>query len=230
MDEEVNLSLTEIEVFGPDLTQELLESVRAKARTLIGIQVSDLELHWLVVQVRRARLSAPYVSGESYSAVDKLEKAAKRLAAVIRYVKSVASGPLVVGLGNVASDLIEDSIKFDSDYVIESIVYPTEELIAHLEESLEILQRRTKHAIETARVMKQGKGRTNRGYDIFIRKCRTIWDRHRQDKGWSKKAGRGSGPFVTFVHVAQDLLPPPMRKLTEAAVGDAVVATLKVTT
>lgn len=82
---------------------------------------------------------------------------------------------------------------------------------------------------KNANRVEHGRGRRLEGYDRFVTACRRVWLRHRTEKGWSKKDGRGAGPFVRFVFIVQELLPPTMRKPSKGAVGDAVILSIEET-
>jgi hypothetical protein len=220
-----------MDVFGPDLTPELAKPIKGLMFAHLGLEIQDFELTWLHGRARsigsERAVFAP-VSGRSYKAVDDLRKALWKSLVALEKVRSIAAEPMEIGRLNIAQDYVSDMSGF-SDDAEEDIWLATtpEEVIDRLTADVRLHHRRAERALNSAQRMERGQGRRTKGYDEFITACRQVWNRHRKDKGWSTKAGRGSGPFVIFVCIAQTLLPPPMWKETPEAVGDAVVAALK---
>jgi hypothetical protein len=220
-----------LDAFGPKQTPELVVSFKTQVATSLGFEMKDFELDWLCRNVRHVvtdGLFRPPVSGTSYKAVDDLSKAAYKLLVALKNVQAVAREPFEIRRGNLADQFLSDVGLIDDDEDEDELMFSTpDETIARVIADFQLLHRRAWRAIGSAKRVERGAGRKLQGYDNFILACRQVWDRNRTDKGWSEKNGRGCGPFVTFVFLAQDLLRPPMRKGSVEAVGDAVKAALK---
>jgi hypothetical protein len=227
--------LTVEDVFSPDLTEALSDRLISEVQSAVGIKIGLGELKWLLQEARNAnreRLRPPHVTGQSYKAIEDLERAAKRLRDALALIKSMADGPPAIEERDLASEFIMDNCTAaddDIDAQVDITVYPTEELINHLLYDIDCVRGRAQYALDTNSVRKRGTGRKAYGYGTFVNACHRVWRLHESAQGWSTKEGRGAGRFVTFVYTVQNLLPPPMRKLSEAAVGDAVLAALKKT-
>jgi hypothetical protein len=224
------------DAFGPDLTPELAEWVWQQVNSGLGIQLAADDLLLLHRAARDAAhhrtMDAP-TTGESKSSIAELAKTAKALRDAIALVQKLAAEPIVIGRANFTHDFMEDTytvVVDDDEEEWKVLLDPTEDLLRRLVADVETVRHRAKHALGMVRPAGRGKGKQIVGYPDYILACRSIWSRHRTDKGWSKKEGRGCGPFVSFVYLTQDLLPRGMRKGTLEKVGDAISAALEGTT
>jgi hypothetical protein len=154
--------------------------------------------------------------------VTDVKNTAHKLLAALGKIRDAADKPTIVGRENLACTFINDNWDFrDEDLLFP--IHPTEAIIKHIRPMLEHLELRAKSLLATAQRVEHGRGRRLEGYDEFVTACHQVWLKHRGIKGWTKRNGRGAGPFVRFVCLAQELLPPAMRKPSQNAVGDAVV-------
>ncbi len=222
-----------IDIIGPDLTPEIAAQMKRQISQILEFELEDFELTWLHKEARHIAadraVNAP-AEGQSYIAIDDLRKAIWKFLAALEAVRAISLEPFDPSRRNIAADFLSDMNMIDGDDEEDAFLLMTPlEIIDRVKADLELMQRRAITALDSVERVPRGKGRSASGYDRFILACRQIWMRHRQDQGWSIKAGRGCGRFVTFVWTAQTLLPPSMCKKTPESVGDAVVAVLKET-
>jgi hypothetical protein len=220
-----------IDVWGPTLTPERAIQLTASVAEALGFELSAEEISYLHERARSISINrcafAP-VSGRSYKAVEDLGKAAWKLRTAIRMVQEVAAEPWVLERENIAYVYVDEIGMVEGDDEEEALLIDTpEDIINRVLNDVQLLERRANRALSGSRRLTHGQGRLIEGYDEFVATCQKVWSRHRVDQGWSERRGRGCGPFVRFVYLAQDLLAPPMRKQSEEAAGDAVVLTMK---
>jgi hypothetical protein len=212
-----------IEIFGPPLTQQLIYEVRSSVAKTLGIDLSadDIsKLHRTIESLAFSPLQSPADAAAKAAVVD-LVSAIKRLRTAAGGLRAQYLRGILPGRDNIAMRLWCDDGLFDEEHFVQNP--STKDLVRGMVQNAEFLEKRAKRILKGARPIQRGKGRSIEGYDKFVRACRLVWERHRTDQGWSKKEGRGTGPFVTFVYLAQPLLPPRMRRKSCAAAGDAVI-------
>ena len=164
------------------------------------------------------------VLGITYSAIADVEKATRKLLFALSNIKKLAEMPKVIGRKNLAWQFFIDNSDFRDEDI--SFIDQTKYILEYIHPRLKLLKVRAGVLFKNAKRVEHGRGRRVEGYNDFVTGCHQVWLKHRRNKGWSKRNGRGAGPFVRFVCIAQELLPPSMRKSSEAAVGDAVVAAM----
>lgn len=214
---------------GPRLTPELSRQVRRSVLIAAGLEISDQEIAeiYRVAQFAFSNAFAPATT-DSRTALQDFDKAASKLLQSLKAVKFQASEGLAIGRVNLAERFMRDAFA-ENEEEGERLGYIWEpgEYVERVISDVTLLQREAKKALQKAKGVEHGYGRKILGYKDFVLVCQRVWVRYRSDQGYSRKAGRGSGPFVRFVYCLQELIPRPKRKRSETAVGDAVVAALK---
>jgi hypothetical protein len=209
------------------LTAELATRIAVSVEQALGfwLQPEDVEtLHYGAVQAGSENFAKMPALPTSRDALRELIMASNKLVTAIRKVYELAyKAPPLNRFSLVDPFLWESSIILGDP---SRVWIPTERLIDRISHDLEELTERAHRILADAPLASRGTSRKIAGLDIFVDACHRVWTNHRTDKGWSKKNGRGAGHFVRFVNIVQPLLPPELRKTSEAAVGDAVLAVL----
>ncbi|WP_262027068.1 hypothetical protein [Microvirga sp. Mcv34] len=208
-----------------------------------GIDLSKQDISEISMTVILGIVKEPPTT-DSREALEDFDKAASKLIAALNRVQfEAAKGTPIgrldltvpkdmpIGRSNLAEKFLDDALAEDKEEGERiGYIWDPREYVTRVVSDVALLQTRVRKILHHATRIEHGTGRRIAGYDEFIFACHRVWKRHRKDKGYSTKQGRGVGPFVRFVYSAQALLPLAKRKDTEAAVGDAVVKALKSST
>lgn len=228
------------DLVGLKFTPEAHARFREIILNATGINLSKQDISELGMSVLQGTVTEPPTI-DSREALEDFDKAASKLLAAVRRVQSEAAKgtpvgrldltipkDMPIGRRNLAESFLGDAFAKDKEEAERiGYIWNPREYVERVNSDVTLLQRQARKWLRGATNIEHGTGRRVAGYDEFIRACHRVWKRHRQDKGYSTKQGRGVGPFVQFVHSAQAALPLAKRKETEAAVGDAVVKALK---
>jgi hypothetical protein len=215
-----------VNLIGPKLTEEFSEQIRLSVVAAAGFELSHHDL--IKIQHAGITLYEEPATLESRNALEEFDKAASKLLATLNTIEFQAKRGILIGRTNLADCFVGEAMAENQEKIelLGSFWNPRDYILC-VRRDLTLLREHARKTISTAKRVKRGGGREVVGYDKFVLACKEVWDRYRNDKGFSITLGRGSGPFVRFVYLVQNLIPPPKRKATEAAVGDAVVKILK---